>query len=66
MPGTRRLRLVRPARREVMGRLLMAHTPVGDGSTTFSAPPVLRSRSRTRRRRRKRSWAAPWAFLDPF
>jgi hypothetical protein len=66
-PVTCKLRLMSLASRVVVGGRLMAYTPVVDGgSTTFSIPRVLRSRSRTRRRRRKRSWAAPWAFLDPF
>jgi len=65
-PATRKRRLMSPASREAVGGRLMAHTPVVDGGTAFSAPQVLRSRSRTRRRRRKRSWAAPWAFLAPF
>jgi hypothetical protein len=65
-PVTRTLRLIRPASRDAVGGQCIAHTPTVDGSTTVSAPPVLRSRSRTRRRRRKRSWATPWAFLVPF
>jgi hypothetical protein len=65
-PVTRVPRLTSPVSREAVGGQCMAHTPVVDGSTMVSTPPVLRSRSRTRRRRRKRSWAAPWAFLVPF
>lgn len=64
-PVTRQLRLMSPASHAVMAGRPMVHTPIVDGSITFSIPPLLRSRSRTRRRRRKRSWAAPWAPLGP-